>query len=123
MKKTLIKNAFVVNEGETKQMDVLIEAGKIAQIKESIAADDQTEIVEAEGKYLLPGLIDDQVHFREPGLTHKACIRTESRAAVDGGPQPAKNLTGSLLLPIKMLSPTIRLCLVEPTTTLRKSKI
>ena len=85
MKKTLIKNAFVVNEGETKQMDVLIEAGKIAQIKESIAADDQTEIVEAEGKYLLPGLIDDQVHFREPGLTHKACIRTESRAAVAGG--------------------------------------
>ena len=85
MKKTLIKNAFVVNEGETKQMDVLIEAGKIAQIKETIAADDQTEIVEAEGKYLLPGLIDDQVHFREPGLTHKACIRTESRAAVAGG--------------------------------------
>ena len=85
MKKTLIKNAFVVNEGETKQMDVLIEAGKIAQVKESIAADDQTEIVEAEGKYLLPGLIDDQVHFREPGLTHKACIRTESRAAVAGG--------------------------------------
>ena len=85
MKKTLIKNAFVVNEGETKQMDVLIEAGKIAQIKETIAPDDQTELVEAEGKYLLPGLIDDQVHFREPGLTHKACIRTESRAAVAGG--------------------------------------
>ena len=85
MKKTLIKNAFVVNEGETKQMDVLIEAGKIAQIKETIAADDQTELVEAKGKYLLPGLIDDQVHFREPGLTHKACIRTESRAAVAGG--------------------------------------
>ena len=85
MKKTLIKNAFVVNEGETKQMDVLIEAGKIAQIKETITADDQTEIVEAEEKYLLPGLIDDQVHFREPGLTHKACIRTESRAAVAGG--------------------------------------
>ena len=85
MKKTLIKNAFVVNEGETKRMDVLIQAGKIAQIKEIITADDQTEIVEAEGKYLLPGLIDDQVHFREPGLTHKACIRTESRAAVAGG--------------------------------------
>ena len=85
MNKTLIKNAFVVNEVETKQMDVLIEAGKIAQIKETIAADDQTEIVEAEEKYLLPGLIDDQVHFREPGLTHKACIRTESRAAVAGG--------------------------------------
>ena len=85
MKKTLIKNAFVVNEGEIKKMDVLIEAGRIAQIKEEITADDQTELVEADGKYLLPGLIDDQVHFREPGLTHKACIRTESRAAVAGG--------------------------------------
>ena len=85
MKKILIKNAFVVNEGETKKMDVLIEAGKIAQIKEVITIDDQTVLVEAEGKFLLPGLIDDQVHFREPGLTHKACIRTESRAAVAGG--------------------------------------
>ena len=85
MKKILIKSAFVVNEGETKKMDVLIEAGKIAQIKEVITIDDQTVLVEAEGKFLLPGLIDDQVHFREPGLTHKACIRTESRAAVAGG--------------------------------------
>lgn len=85
MKKILIKNAFVVNEGTTKEMDVLLEAGRIKQIDESIFPDDQTELVNAAGKYLLPGLIDDQVHFREPGLTHKACIRTESRAAVAGG--------------------------------------
>ena len=85
MKKILIKNAFVVNEGTTKEMDVLLEAGRIKQIDESIFPDDHTELVNAAGKYLLPGLIDDQVHFREPGLTHKACIRTESRAAVAGG--------------------------------------
>ena len=85
MKKTLIKNAFVVNEGETKKMDVLIEAGKISHLGKAIQADEQTTVIEAAGKHLLPGLIDDQVHFREPGLTHKACIRSESRAAVAGG--------------------------------------
>lgn len=85
MKKTLIKNAFVVNEGETKKMDVLIKAGKISHLGKAIQADEHTTVIEAAGKYLLPGLIDDQVHFREPGLTHKACIRSESRAAVAGG--------------------------------------
>ena len=83
--KTLIKNAFVVNEGETKKMDVLIEAGKISHLGKAIQADEHTTVIEAAGKHLLPGLIDDQVHFREPGLTHKACIRSESRAAVAGG--------------------------------------
>ena len=85
MKKTLIKNAFVVNEGETKKMDVLIEAGKISHLGKAIQADEHTTVIEAAGKHLLPGLIDDQVHFREPGLIHKACIRSESRAAVAGG--------------------------------------
>ena len=85
MKKTLIKNAFVVNEGETKKMDVLIEAGKISHLGKAIQADEHTTVIEAAGKHLLPGLIDDQVHFREPGLTHKACVRSESRAAVAGG--------------------------------------
>ena len=85
MKKTLIKNAFVVNEGETKKMDVLIEEGKISHLGKAIQADEHTTVIEAAGKHLLPGLIDDQVHFREPGLTHKACIRSESRAAVAGG--------------------------------------
>lgn len=85
MKKTLIKNAFVVNEGETKKMDVLIEAGKISHLGKAIQEDEHTTVIEAAGKHLLPGLIDDQVHFREPGLTHKACIRSESRAAVAGG--------------------------------------
>lgn len=85
MMKTIIKNVLLVNEGNIKKMDVLIDSDKISKIAENITQTEQTEIINADGKYLLPGLIDDQVHFREPGLTHKACIRTESRAAVAGG--------------------------------------
>lgn len=80
----LIKNAQVVNEGTTKALDVLIKNGRIEKIADQIDAAANTEI-NAEGLHLLPGLIDDQVHFREPGLTHKATIATESRAAVAGG--------------------------------------
>jgi len=86
MKTTLIKNAKVVNEGKTAVLDVLIEGEIISKIKKDIKnypAD--TLLIDAEGKYLLPGIIDDQVHFREPGLTHKATIASESRAAVAGG--------------------------------------
>ena len=82
--KYLIKNANIVNEGTTQLGDVLIVDQKIEKIASSIDAEDAT-IIEAKGKYLLPGVIDDQVHFREPGLTHKANIYTESRAAVAGG--------------------------------------
>lgn len=81
----LIKGAVVVNEGKTQALDVRIEKGKITSLQPDITQEDGEEVVMAQGKYLLPGLIDDQVHFREPGLTHKACIRTESRAAVAGG--------------------------------------
>jgi len=81
----LIKGAVVVNEGKTQALDVRIENGKITSLQPDITQEDGEEVVMAQGKYLLPGLIDDQVHFREPGLTHKACIRTESRAAVAGG--------------------------------------
>ena len=84
MKSTLIRNASVVNEGTTEIKDVLIENGIISKIGVSIAPDGHT-IIDGEGKYLIPGLIDDQVHFREPGLTHKADIESESRAAVAGG--------------------------------------
>lgn len=84
MNSYLIKNARIVNEGTTKTGDVLIENGLIKQIGYSIEDDSVTNI-DAAGKYLLPGMIDDQVHFREPGLTHKANIETESRAAVAGG--------------------------------------
>ena len=85
MKKILIKGALVVNEGETQSLDVRIENGKITSLKPKLSPQKDETLIDASGKYLLPGLIDDQVHFREPGLTHKACIRTESRAAVAGG--------------------------------------
>ena len=85
MKKILIKGALVVNEGKTQSLDVRIENGKIISLKPALSLQKDETLVDASGKYLLPGLIDDQVHFREPGLTHKACIRTESRAAVAGG--------------------------------------
>ena len=80
----MIKGAYVVNEGESKPLDVLVQDDRIVKIAESIPHTTE-EIVEAKGLYLLPGMIDDQVHFREPGLTHKANIATESRAAVAGG--------------------------------------
>lgn len=85
MKKILIKGALVVNEGETQSLDVRIENGKITSLRPELNLQEDETLIDASGKYLLPGLIDDQVHFREPGLTHKACIRTESRAAVAGG--------------------------------------
>ncbi|MBL7916089.1 MAG: dihydroorotase [Bacteroidia bacterium] len=83
----LIRNASVVNEGRIFTADVLIKNGRIEKIGESIHLTDRANIVEidATGLHLLPGCIDDQVHFREPGLTHKADIYTESRAAVAGG--------------------------------------
>ena len=86
MKKVLIKNARIVNEGSIKEGDVFIENGIITEISPSISAKSpELTIVDAEGNYLLPGLIDDQVHFREPGLTHKETIQGGSKAAVAGG--------------------------------------
>jgi dihydroorotase len=84
MSKILIKNATVVNEGEIGNFDVLIENDIISQIDPYIEASGAKEI-NAEGLHLLPGIIDDQVHFREPGLTHKGEIYTEAKAAVAGG--------------------------------------
>lgn len=83
---TLIKNAKIVNEGTIFSGDILIEGDKIIKIDTSISAKSaNVNVFDAEGKYILPGAIDDQVHFREPGLTHKANIETESRAAIAGG--------------------------------------
>lgn len=83
---TLIKNANLVNEGIMSICDVLIEGEIIREISEHIEDFPQnTKIIDATGKVLIPGIIDDQVHFREPGLTHKANIASESRAAVAGG--------------------------------------
>ena len=84
MNSYLIKNATIVNEGSSFVGDLLVENGMIKKIGSSITTNSMT-IIDASGKYLIPGLIDDQVHFREPGLTHKATIDSESRAAVAGG--------------------------------------
>lgn len=84
MKSILIKNARLVNRGNITEADILIKNGRIEKIAGSISAPADLEI-DAKGKHVLPGIIDDQVHFREPGLTHKADIYTESRAAVAGG--------------------------------------
>jgi len=86
MNKTLIKSATIVNEGEKKVADVLIAGERIERIDSSIAAPNgNCKIIGAEGLLLIPGMIDDQVHFREPGLTHKGNIFSESRGAVAGG--------------------------------------
>ena len=81
---TLIKNAQLVNEGRIYKADVLIKNKIIKEIATEINID-VDQIIDAEGLHLIPGVIDDQVHFREPGLTHKANIYTESKAAVAGG--------------------------------------
>lgn len=85
MSSFLIKNAKIVNENTTFKGDVLIENEIIKEISSEIIAPKNTEIIDAKGSFLIPGFIDDQVHFREPGLTHKANIATESKAAIAGG--------------------------------------
>ncbi len=81
----LILNALVVNEGKITPADIFIKDGLIEQIGSNLSHLKTKKVIDATGKYLLPGVIDDQVHFREPGLTHKASIATEARAAVAGG--------------------------------------
>ena len=85
MNNLLIKNAKIVNEGNTFKGDILIENDTIKEIASSINASENTRVIDANANYLIPGFIDDQVHFREPGLTHKATIATESKAAIAGG--------------------------------------
>jgi len=85
MQKYLIRNISVINEGKIIASDVLIKNGRIEKLASSISTQESFIEINGEGKYLLPGAIDDQVHFREPGLTHKATIYTESKAAVAGG--------------------------------------
>ena len=85
MKSYLIKKAKVVNEGSVEQKDVFIKNGRIERVGNISELTENFEEIDATGKYLLPGLIDDQVHFREPGLTHKGDLYTEPKAAVAGG--------------------------------------
>jgi len=82
--KYLIKNGSVINEGTIVQADILLENERIVKIDRDIS-DAHATVIDANGKYIIPGIIDDQVHFREPGLTHKATIYSESKAAVAGG--------------------------------------
>ena len=83
--KILIKSAKIVNENEIFESDLLIENDLISKIENNISEENVDQIIYANGKYLLPGIIDDQVHFREPGLTWKGDIESESRAAIAGG--------------------------------------
>lgn len=85
MKTTLIVNAKVVNRGTVSEQDVYIKGPWIEQLGPDLSGRQADMVIDAQGKYLLPGVIDDQVHFREPGLTHKGDIYSESRAAVAGG--------------------------------------
>lgn len=85
MASILIQNATLVNEGKQFSSDVLIKNGRIAQIGTDLSQTPADQVIDATGKHLLPGIIDDQVHFREPGLTHKAEIYTEAKSAVAGG--------------------------------------
>jgi dihydroorotase len=85
LNKLLITNARLINEGAIRDTDVLIEGNRIDKVASGIAAAEGVEVIDAAGKYLLPGMIDDQVHFREPGLTNKGDLASESAAAVAGG--------------------------------------
>ena len=99
----IIKNGTLVNEGSIYESDVAIKGDRIEKISSSIDAEAK-KIIDLDGKYILPGLIDDQVHFREPGLTHKGNIQSESRAGLAGG------VTSYFEMPN-----------VNPTTTNRKN--
>ena len=85
MGKLLITNARLINEGEIRDSDVLIKGERIEKIDSQITADDDVQVLDANGKYLIPGMIDEQVHFREPGMTNKGDLASESAAAVAGG--------------------------------------
>ena len=111
----LIKNARLVNEGQITDGDLLIRDGRIASIETSISAGENTAVLDAAGAYLLPGMIDDQVHFREPGLTHKAGIWSESRAAVAGG------ITSFMEMP-NTVPPTVTLQALEDKYTIAAEK-
>src|SRR5580693_6841026 len=85
MRNYLIRNAYIVNEGRISTGDLLVKNGRIEKIGRHLQPAFAVTEINGDGKFLLPGVIDDQVHFREPGLTHKATIYTESKAAVAGG--------------------------------------
>ena len=85
MSNWLIRNARLVNEGREQEGDLRIAGNRIEAIGNDLAARPGEQVLDAHGRWLLPGMIDDQVHFREPGLTHKGDLASESAAAVAGG--------------------------------------
>ena len=85
MPTTLIVNARIINEGKIEEKDLFLKNGLIEKIGENLSHLVSDTIFDLQGKYIMPGIIDDQVHFREPGLTHKATIYSESKATVAGG--------------------------------------
>ena len=85
MQNYLLKNISIVNEGKIELKNIYLKKGRIERIDNAFNVKEKVIEINGEGKYLFPGAIDDQVHFREPGLTHKATIYTESKAAVAGG--------------------------------------
>ena len=90
----IIKNATIINEHQEFLGDVIIDKGKITSVVNGPSEEQATENINASGLLLIPGVIDDQVHFREPGLTHKADIWHESRAAAAGGVTSFMEITG-----------------------------
>ena len=131
---TLLKNTIIVNEGSQSPSDLRIKNGRIELIAAHIQAKPSDQVIDAQGCLLLPGMIDDQVHFREPGLVHKGCIATESRAAVAGGitsymempnvkpsTTTAQALDDKKISPSKTLSRTMPFILAQPKTILRIS--
>ncbi len=106
MTSILITNALTVNEGRSSHQDLLIRGGRIEAIGGDLSGKGADRVIDAGGRALLPGMIDDQVHFREPGLTHKGDIRSESRAAVAGG------ITSYMEMP-NTSPPTITIDLLE----------
>ena len=102
MQKYLFKNIQLVNEGKIQSLDILTNGERIEKIAGQIETKYKVAEINGDGKHLFPGVIDDQVHFREPGLTHKATIYTESKAAVAGG----VNALGTVLgISIKLVTP------------------
>ena len=85
MRNLKIINGILVSEGKLTKQDILVKNERIVQIGNSIKASEESQILDASGKIIFPGLIDDQVHFREPGLTDKGTIESESKAALAGG--------------------------------------
>ena len=107
MKRILIADAVIVNEGEILEGDVLVRRGRIEAVGGDLASRPHDLVIDAAGRCLMPGLIDDQVHFREPGLTHKGNIESESRAAVAGG------ITSFMDMPNTLPTTTDRQALLE----------